>query len=351
MQSPNPTKPVEVVIGGKVYRLTGNDSEEYIQSVARYLNKKLVEISKHTTAGVEFTENYPIILALNIADDLFKERQKDKDEKTDYDAEALSELSDMSNELVERTREIDALKKEISDKDNAIAKYSAAMQKGSIQFENFKKAIAERDEDISKLRNKLAAANSDITSLTTKNDDLNQKLSEIKIEVVELNQKISDKNKELNNLSVKLSEKNTALNELNKKSAERNQRLNSVNKERDELAVKLKAANNSIAGLNKQIEKLESTGNAEANTTIASLRAENERLVKENADAVAKLEKSGEDYTALKESMPTGSAVDLQNALNAVKAENRRLSHDNEQLMQELSQAKNELKSFIDSLK
>lgn len=340
MQASNQKKQVEVVIGGKVYRLAGSESEEYIQSVAHYINKKLVELSRHSVAGIEFTENYPILLALNIADDLFKERSRDTSDEAGVPAEALADLSDLSNQLVEKTREIEELNKAVNEKNGIIAKYKAAMQSGSVQFENFKKAIAERDDEIAKLRNKLSAANSDLSALNAKNSDSS-------IEIGELNKKIAAKNKELNALSVKLSEKNSALNELNKKSAERNQKLNAVNKERDELAVKLKEANSAIAAL----EKGAGSAKDELNTTIDELTNRIEKLKEENAGLNEKLEKLNGSYINLQQSMPQGESVDLQNALNAVKAENRRLYNDNEQLLQELNQAKSELKSFIDSLR
>ena len=347
MTTSNQKKQVEVVIAGKVYRLAGSESEEYIQSVAHYINKKLIELSKHTSAGVEFTETYPILLALNIADDLFKERSKGKEESASVPAEALTDLSDLSNQLVDRAHEIEQLNSTIEEKDNAIAKYKTAMQQGSIQFENFKKAIAERDSEITALRNKLAAANTEITKLTAKASDTS-------IEIGELNKKINAKNKELNALSVKLAEKNNALNELNKKSAERNQKLNKVNKERDELAVKLKEANAAIALLTGQINDNKKTSDGAKETlgkTIDELNSRIAKLTEENDALSDKLDRLNSDYIGLKENIPQGDAATLQNALNAVKAENRRLYNDNEMLVQELNKAKSEIKSFIDSLK
>lgn len=343
MQASNQKKQVQVVIGGKVYKLAGSESEEYIQAVAHYINKKLVELSKNSSAGIEFSENYPILLALNIADDLFKEKNKDTAQDGQTSAasdEALADLSDLSNQLVEKTNEIDSLNKTISEKDGIIAKYKAAMQSGSVQFEKFKQAIAERDEEITRLRGKLSVANSDLTAFTTK-------VSDKDIEIGELNKKIAAKNKELNSLSVKLSEKNSALNELNKKSAERNQKLNSVNKERDELAVKLKEATGEINALKKSGDGTKT----ELNATIDELNARINSLEGDKSDLTARLEKLNGEYNTLSQSIPQGSAADLQNALNAVRAENQRLYTENEQLLQELNQAKGEIKSFIESLK
>ena len=62
----------EVLIGGKVYTLSGYEGEEYLQKVAAYINGKLSEFDS--------TEGYrrlpgdmkATLLELNIADDYFK---------------------------------------------------------------------------------------------------------------------------------------------------------------------------------------------------------------------------------------------------------------------------------------
>ena len=37
----------EVLIGGKVYTLSGYESEEYLQKVASYINNKMMEYNKY----------------------------------------------------------------------------------------------------------------------------------------------------------------------------------------------------------------------------------------------------------------------------------------------------------------
>ena len=36
----------EVIIGGKVFTLSGNESEEYLKKVANYINNKIAEYAK-----------------------------------------------------------------------------------------------------------------------------------------------------------------------------------------------------------------------------------------------------------------------------------------------------------------
>ena len=41
---------VEVVIAGKVFRISGYESPEYLHQVAVYINEKLAEFQKHGNA-------------------------------------------------------------------------------------------------------------------------------------------------------------------------------------------------------------------------------------------------------------------------------------------------------------
>ena len=61
-----------VVIGGKVIRLTGYESEEYLQRVASYLNHKNSELEEIKGWKRMTSDMKSQLLALNIADDYFK---------------------------------------------------------------------------------------------------------------------------------------------------------------------------------------------------------------------------------------------------------------------------------------
>lgn len=63
---------IEVFIGGKVYKIAGEESEEYMQKVARYIDKKMQEISGAERATVLSTSMISILTAINVADDYFK---------------------------------------------------------------------------------------------------------------------------------------------------------------------------------------------------------------------------------------------------------------------------------------
>jgi cell division protein ZapA len=65
---------VEIRVFGQTYTVKTDAEEDYIQSVARYVNEKMEEVLKKTKSVS--TLNVAILTALNIADDLLKEREK-----------------------------------------------------------------------------------------------------------------------------------------------------------------------------------------------------------------------------------------------------------------------------------
>lgn len=89
----------EVIIGGKVYTLSGYEGEHYLQKVASYINNKINEFS-----AMEDLRRLPLdmkstLIELNIADDFFK--AKERIEKLEQDLEMKDqELYDMKHELI-----------------------------------------------------------------------------------------------------------------------------------------------------------------------------------------------------------------------------------------------------------
>lgn len=90
---------IEVIIGGKVYTLSGYEGEEYLQKVAAYINNKINEFNE-----MEEIRRFPVdmkatLLEINIADDYFK--AKDRVEKQERELEMKEkELYDLKHELI-----------------------------------------------------------------------------------------------------------------------------------------------------------------------------------------------------------------------------------------------------------
>jgi len=65
---------VEIKVFGQTYTVKTDAEEDYIQEVARYVNEKMEEVLTKTKSVS--TLNVAILTALNIADDLLKEKEK-----------------------------------------------------------------------------------------------------------------------------------------------------------------------------------------------------------------------------------------------------------------------------------
>lgn len=66
----------EVLIGGKVYTLSGFEGEEYLQKVSSYLNHKITECTNSEGYRKQSADTRNVLLALNIADDYFKAKNR-----------------------------------------------------------------------------------------------------------------------------------------------------------------------------------------------------------------------------------------------------------------------------------
>ena len=66
----------EVIIGGKVFTLSGYESEEYLQKVASYINNKIAEYNKADQFRRQSLDIQNVLLQLNIADDYFKAKKQ-----------------------------------------------------------------------------------------------------------------------------------------------------------------------------------------------------------------------------------------------------------------------------------
>lgn len=89
----------EVIIGGKVFTLSGYESEEYLQKVASYINNKLNEYSKVDSFRRQPLDTQGVLLQLNIADDFFKAKKQISILEEELQAKE-KELYDLKHELI-----------------------------------------------------------------------------------------------------------------------------------------------------------------------------------------------------------------------------------------------------------
>lgn len=101
----------EVIIGGKVFTLSGYESEEYLQKVAMYINNKMAEYTKQDGFKRLPIDTQSVLLQLNIADDYFKakkqietlEEEIQNREKDMYDLKHELIASQIKLENIEKT--------------------------------------------------------------------------------------------------------------------------------------------------------------------------------------------------------------------------------------------------------
>ena len=88
------------VINNKVYTLSGYEGEDYLQNVATYINSKISECKASDQYRRMNTEYQGVLLALNIADDYFKAKNK-ADSMVSEDGNKEQQLYDLRHEVIE----------------------------------------------------------------------------------------------------------------------------------------------------------------------------------------------------------------------------------------------------------
>ena len=131
---------IQVLIGGKIYTLSGYESEEYLQKVAAYLNNKITEIRSIDGYQRLSPEMRSLLLNLNTADDYFK-LKKQADQLGDQIAEKDRELYEIKHELI-------SVQMQIETKDKALAALQEEAQSSAkriVQLETQLEALKDRN--------------------------------------------------------------------------------------------------------------------------------------------------------------------------------------------------------------
>jgi len=115
----------EVLIAGKIYTLSGYESEEYLQKVATYINNKLAEFKKLEGYNHLSKETKGILLDLNIADDYFKAKKQVELVEEEL-ASKDKELYDLKHEVIgvqiRYEKDLERLQKESTEYQKKIVK-------------------------------------------------------------------------------------------------------------------------------------------------------------------------------------------------------------------------------------
>ena len=133
----------EVVIDGKIYQLSGTESEAYMHEVASYLNGKIADFKKEIKNYSKMEpELKSLLMQINICDDLFMEQAKTRQAQKameDQEREAYSAKHDLINvqmkleaalkqleETQQKLAEAEAREKAMEDHDAAMKQHAEA---------------------------------------------------------------------------------------------------------------------------------------------------------------------------------------------------------------------------------
>jgi cell division protein ZapA len=125
----------EVVIGGKIYKLGGYESEDYLHQVASYLNNRITELRSLEGYHRLPSAQKSLMLDLNTADDYFKAKKQVERLEADL-SQKDRELYEIRHELVsaevkleESQKQITSLKEEEDDYLKRIALLEARLSR------------------------------------------------------------------------------------------------------------------------------------------------------------------------------------------------------------------------------
>ena len=129
----------QVVIGGKVITLSGYESEEYLHTVASYMNRKIAELSElpgYSRLPMETKHN---LLSLNISDDYFKAKKQAEDYESDL-THKDQEMYDLKHELIDVRMKLDDAVKNAQDAEEQKTALEGRVQELEKQLEELRSA-------------------------------------------------------------------------------------------------------------------------------------------------------------------------------------------------------------------
>ena len=128
----------EVINGGKVFTLSGNESEEYLQKVANYINNKIAEYAKVEGFKRQPIDVQNVLMELNIADDYFKAK-KQIEILQEQAEEKEKELYDLKHELIAAQIKLENTEKNMKDLQTDLNEDSKKIIQMETELKSYKK--------------------------------------------------------------------------------------------------------------------------------------------------------------------------------------------------------------------
>lgn len=128
----------EVIIGGKVLTVSGNESAEYLQKVASYINNKVNEYAKLDSYKRQSVEKQNMLVQLNIADDYFKAKKQIDLLEQDLKVKD-NELYDLKHELIATQIKLDNVSKTLKEANETLNENSKQIIRLETELKEYKK--------------------------------------------------------------------------------------------------------------------------------------------------------------------------------------------------------------------
>lgn len=101
----------EVVIGGKIISISGEEDASYMNEVAAFINEKLSALQKMENYGRLSAEQKQILLGMNLADEYFCEKKKNQILESEIELKD-KELYNLKHELINLQLDMEKMQKE-----------------------------------------------------------------------------------------------------------------------------------------------------------------------------------------------------------------------------------------------
>lgn len=128
MSSKNNT---EVIIGGKVFTLSGYESEEYLQKVATFINNKIIECKTSDNFKRLPVDTQAVMIHLNVADEYFKIKKQTDALESEIESKD-KEIYDLKHDLIAAQIKLDSYVQELKE----LRSENSTYQKSIVRLES-----------------------------------------------------------------------------------------------------------------------------------------------------------------------------------------------------------------------
>lgn len=118
--------------------VSGNESAEYLQKVATYINNKLTEYNKMDSFKRQPVDKQNMLLQLNMADDYFKARNQNELLEQDLKAKE-NELYDLKHELIATQLKLDNTNKALKEAQDELNENAKQIVRLETELKEYKK--------------------------------------------------------------------------------------------------------------------------------------------------------------------------------------------------------------------